>query len=122
MLTRSGAKVWLAALEDIIKQNDNVFDCCCVKLNDKDEREVPVAHIVFKDVSKAKQSIEEIDNAIKACQPLTYVPKYYILKDEIPVTKVNNKIDFKTLEKENILDSNDYDIKERLIKPKTLKL
>ena len=122
MLTRSGAKVWLAALEDIIKQNDNVFDCCCVKLNDEDEREVPVAHIVFKDVSKAKQSIEEIDNAIKACQPLTYVPKYYILKDEIPVTKVNNKIDFKTLEKENILDSNDYDIEERVIKPKTLKL
>lgn len=122
MLTRSGAKVWLAALEDIIKQNDNVFDCCCVKLNDEDEREVPVAHIVFKDESKAKQSIEEIDNAIKACQPLTYVPKYYVLKDEIPVTKVNNKIDFKTLEKENILDSNDYDIKERLIKPKTLKL
>lgn len=122
MLTRSGAKVWLAALEDIIKQNENVFDCCCVKLNDEDEREVPVAHIIFKDESKAKESIKEIDNAIKACQPLTYVPKYYVIKDEIPVTKVNNKIDFKTLEKENILDSNDYDIKERVIKPKTLKM
>ena len=26
------------------------------------------------------------------------------------------------IEKENILDSNDYDIKERVIKPKTLKM
>ena len=122
MLTRNGAKVWLAALEDIIKQNDNVFDCCCVKLNDEEEREVPVAHIIFKDASKVKQSIEEIENAIKACQPLTYVPKYYVLKEEIPVTKVNNKIDFKTLEKENIFDSDNYDVNERVIKPKTLKL
>lgn len=122
MITRSGAKVWLAALEDIIKKHENVFDCCCVKLDDIDEREVPVAHIVFNDPSLAKQTIEEIDEMIKNCQPLTYVPKYYVIKDEISVTKVNNKIDFKKLESENILDDNNYNIEQNIIKPKTIKL
>ena len=122
MLTRSGAKVWLSALEDIIKQHENVFDCCCVKLDDVEEREVPVAHIVFKDLSKINQTIQELDEMIKNCEPLTYIPKYYVVKDEIAVTKVNNKIDFKKLESENILDSNDYSIEQKIVKPKKLVL
>ena len=122
MLTRSGAKVWLSALEDIIKQHDNVFDCCCVKLNDEEEREVPVCHIVLKDNSIAKETISELEDMIKKSQPLTYVPKYFIIKEEIPITKVNNKVDFKKLESENILDSEDYSVNKNIIEPKKLVL
>lgn len=31
MITRSGDKVWLTAIEEIIKTHHNVFDCCVVK-------------------------------------------------------------------------------------------
>ena len=122
MLTRSGAKVWLSSLEDIIKQNDNVFDCCCVKMDDVEEREVPVAHLVLKDVTKAEETIKEIEETIKNSNPLTYVPKYFVLRNELLVTKVNKKIDFKTLEEENVLDSENYDINNNLIKNKHLVL
>lgn len=122
MLTRSGAKVWLSALEDIIKQHSNVFDCCCVKLDDETEREVPVCHIVLNDYSKAKETIKEIEEMIKNSQPLTYIPKFFIIKEEIPVTKVNNKVDFKSLESEDILNTDNYDINQNMIEPKKLKL
>ena len=122
MLTRSGAKVWLSHLEDIIKQHDNVFDCCCVKMDDEMEREVPVAHLVLKDTTRAEDTIKEIQELIKNVEPLTYLPKYFVIRNELLVTKVNNKIDFKSLEEENILDNNKYDIDKNLIKTKNLVL
>ena len=38
-----------------------------------------------------------------------------VKRDEIPVTEVNKKIDFKTLENEDIMDSNNYSINGRVI-------
>ena len=48
MITRNGGKIWLGTLEDAIKSHPAIDNCCCVKLEDEIEREVPVAHVVFK--------------------------------------------------------------------------
>ena len=40
---------------------------------------------------------DEIDAIVRQNCPEIYVPKYYVKRDEIPVTEVNKKIDFKTL-------------------------
>ena len=116
MLTRSGTKVWLSALEDLIKTHENVVDCCCVKMDDKVEREVPVANIVLKDESKLKETCTELDEMITNNQPLTYIPKYYVLRKLIPLTSGNNKVNFKVLENENILDEENYDVEGKICK------
>lgn len=66
MITRHGDKVWLTAIEEIIKTHHNVYDCCTVKGNDAVEREVPVCYIVFNDDSKMVETIKELDEMIKA--------------------------------------------------------
>lgn len=121
MLTRSGNKVWLGALEETIKQHPNVFDCCCVKKNDDDEREVPIAHIVLKD-DTIENTFEEIDEMIILAQPESYVPKYYVQRDDIPITSINNKVDFKKMEEEDIFDCSVYEKSGKVIRKKTKKL
>lgn len=118
MLTRSGGKVWLGTIENVIKSHDLVDDCCCVKLDDEIEREVPVAHIVFNDGNISEDVFDEIDELVKHNCPETFVPKYYVKRDEIPVTEVNKKVNFKALEAEDIFDTNDYNINGRIITQK----
>ena len=117
MLTRSGAKLWLSALEEEVMKTGMVADCCAVKFPDASEREVPVLHLVLNegdDISK----IDELDNYIRTNCPPIYLPKYYVIKEYLPVTEVNNKKDFKTLEQENILDETEFNVSGRIITPK----
>ncbi|MBQ7136824.1 MAG: acyl--CoA ligase [Bacilli bacterium] len=118
MITRNGGKIWLGTLEDAIKSHPLIDNCCCVKLNDEEEREVPVAHVVFKNDDVDSSVYDEIDAIVRQNCPEIYVPKYYVKRDEIPVTQVNKKIDFKTLENENIMDPNNYSINGRVITKK----
>lgn len=115
MITRNGGKIWLGTLEDAIKSHPAIDNCCCVKLNDEVEREVPVAHVVLKDENVSDEIFDEIDTIVRQNCPEIYVPKYYVKRDEIPVTEVNKKIDFKTLEKEDIMNANNYSINGRVI-------
>ena len=117
MLTRSGTKLWLSALEEEVLKTGLVKDCCAVKFPDEVEREVPVLHIVLKD-EEDTSVIEELDTYIRENCPPNYLPKYYVIKEFLPVTEVNNKKDFKTLEKENILDDDKYIIEGKIIKPR----
>lgn len=117
MLTRSGAKLWLSALEEEVMKTGLVKDCCAVKFPDPIEREVPVLHLVLND-SDDESKIDELENYLKQNCPPIYLPKYYIIKEYLPVTEVNNKKDFKTLEKENILDESEFKVLGRIIKPK----
>ena len=39
-----------------------------------------------------------------------YIPKYYVITKEIPLTEVNKKVDFVKLEKEDIFDNNSHNI------------
>lgn len=119
MLTRSGNKLWLTDLDDKIMQTGLVQNCCSVKLNDELEREVPVVHVVLPDGVSEHEIINKLDSYIKENCPPFYIPKYYIIKESLPYTKVNKKLDFKTLENENILDQNEFIIDGNIIKPKT---
>ena len=116
MLTRSGAKLWLSALEEEVMKTGLVKDCCAVKFPDASEREVPVLHVVLND-GDDESILDELDNYLKINCPPIYLPKYYVIKELLPVTEVNNKKDFKTLEKENILDETNFKVSGRIIKP-----
>lgn len=122
MITRSGDKVWLTAIEEIIKTHKNVFDCSVVKGEDAIEREVPICHIVFNNDDEKFTTIEELNRMIEIKLKGLYVPKYYVKKEEIPITEVNKKIDFVRLEKENIFDENYYQINGNLIEPRKNKV
>ncbi len=115
MLTRSGGKVWLGTIEDTVKSHPLINNCCCVKYDDPEEREVPVAHIVLESNNYSEDIISELDALIKSKCPETYVPKYYVIRKDIPITEVNKKVDFKSLENENIFDKSKYSIKDRAI-------
>ena len=116
MLTRSGAKLWLSALEEDVMKTGLVKDCCAVKYPDQAEREVPVLHVVLNNENEG--AIEELDKYIRENCPPIYLPKYYVIKEYLPVTEVNNKKDFKTLEKEDILNQDEFMIYGNIIKPK----
>lgn len=115
MLTRSGTKLWLSALEEEVMKTGLIKDCCAVKFPDVTEREVPVLHVILNDNDDITK-IEELDNYIKENCPPNYLPKYYVIKEYLPVTEVNNKKDFKSLEKENILDESEFIISNNIIR------
>lgn len=116
MITRSGGKIWPDNLADIIRKHPNVNDCCCVKLDDEVEREVPVAHIILKDDTRTlKEIYPEIEEIVIKNLPEIYVPKYYIQKDEFPITQGNNKVAFRVLEQEDILNADNYNIDGKVI-------
>ncbi len=118
MLTRAGAKVWLSPIEDEISKHPMVDACCCVKLADEVESEVPVAHIVLKDGASFEEVANELDSMVSKNNPEVYVPKYYVKRDELPVTEVNKKVNFRALESEDIFDTKDYSVNGKLITKK----
>lgn len=117
MLTRAGNKVWLGTLEDVIKRNDCISDCCCVKFDDSEEREIPIAFIIGNDDFN-ESCIQSIDESIRIAQPESYVPKYYVIIDELPITEVNKKVDFKQLEKTDIFNTDEFVVEGKIIKRK----
>ncbi|MBO5096280.1 MAG: acyl--CoA ligase [Bacilli bacterium] len=116
MITRNGSKIWLNSIEEIIFKHKNVFNCCCVKNNDSDEREVPVCYLVLKENTDITKTIKEIAEMIKQNLPTENIPKYFVLTDSIPYTEVNKKVDFRALEKNDIHDSKDYIITGNIVK------
>ena len=118
MLTRAGQKLWLSALEDEVMKTNLVKDCCSVKFPDEVEREVPVLHVVLND-GDGLEVIDTLDKYLTSNCPPTYIPKYYVIKEYLPVTEVNNKKDFKTLEQEDILNPDEFIITGKIIKPRT---
>ena len=123
MLTRRGGKVWLSEIEELASKNPLIDKCSCVKMDDEVEREVPVLHIVLKDSSiNFEEIIKELDDTFSKELSENYIPKYYVVREELPYSEVNKKCDFKALEKENILDETEYEINGKIVVKKTLKL
>lgn len=109
MITRSGNKVWLSDIEDYVSKMPEVEQCSCVKLMDDEEREVPIIHIVLKDNSiDVNNLVNNITNGIQANLNPYNIPKYFIIRAELPYSEVNKKCDIKALESENIFDSLEY--------------
>ena len=118
MLTRNGGKVWLSDIEELAKTLPFIDDVCACKLDDEVEREVPVLHVVFKESELSEEEMVEIINDLisEKCQA-TFVPKYYIIKNSLPYTETNKKLNFKLLESEDILDTNSFNIQRNIIRP-----
>ena len=117
MLTRNGNKVWLTEIEDLASKNPNVDKCCCVKCEDSEEREVPVLHLVLNENSDSIETVvNEIKTEIEEKLGNNYVPKFYVLRDDLIYSSVNKKCDFKELEKENIFDLNNFEQNGDIIK------
>ena len=117
MLTRNGNKVWLTEIEDLASKNPNVDKCCCVKCEDIEEREVPVLHLVLNENSDSIETVvNEIKKEIEEKLGNNYVPKFYVLRDDLIYSTVNKKCDFKELEKENIFDLNNFEQNGDIIK------
>lgn len=111
MLTRRGGKVWLSEIEDLASKHPLVDKCCCVKLDDEEEREVPVLHIVFKpEVLDVESAVLQVNELLTSTLSENYIPKFYVIRKELPYSEVNKKCDFKSLENEDIFNSEDYDI------------
>lgn len=123
MLTRRGGKVWLSEIEELASKNPAIDKCSGVKMDDEVEREVPVLHLVLKDNSiNIEDVVRELDSVFAKELSDNYIPKYYVVREELPYSEVNKKCDFKALEKENILDETEYEINGKIIIKKVLKL
>ena len=63
-------------------------------------------------------TINELNKLIYTKLKELYIPKYYVITKEIPLTEVNKKVDFVKLEKEDIFDKNIYEINGNIIVPR----
>lgn len=124
MLTRNGNKVWITEIEDLASKNVNVEKCCCVKCDDDVEREVPVLHLVLVENSEAiAKIVGEIKQEILTKLGENYVPKFYVVRDDLIYSTVNKKCDFKEMEQEDIFDPNSFEQNGEIIeKKKAIKL
>ena len=55
-------------------------------------------------LARNEQKMKELDDTFSKELSENYIPKYYVVREELPYSEVNKKCDFKALEKENILD------------------
>lgn len=104
IIRHDGIKISPFKIEEIIKKNEAVENCCVVGIEDKENGRgaIPIAHIVLK--SKHELNNEEILlNIKKVCKEELeekYLPKDYVLHEKLPLTKVG-KINYRELEKIN---------------------
>lgn len=106
MIVRNGNKIFPSNVEALLLQIDEIQNCVIVGIDNDIERKVPVAHIVIKDnCQKSKEEIcKMIESIIKENLPEFNIPVRYIFRDKLPLTTIN-KIDFRTLEEESLIDS-----------------
>ena len=115
MITRNGGKVWLSDIEDIASTHPFVDKCCAVKLDDSNEREVPVLHIVLTPDAPLKEVvINEIKEMLTSSLNLNYWPKFYIIRKSLPYSEASKKCDWKSLEGEDIFGS-DFEVNGEII-------
>ena len=99
-----GIKVSPFKIENIIKKNPNVEDCCVVGIfDDENERgAIPIANIVLKKdtLVDSTQILLDIEKQCKSELGDRYLPREYLIQDKLPLTQVG-KIDYRELETQN---------------------
>lgn len=106
MIVRNGNKIFPSSVEQLLLQIPEIQNCAIVGVADEVERKVPVVHIILKEnCTKSNEEIcEMIKLIIKNNLPEFNIPVKYIFRNEMPLTGIN-KIDFRTLEDEELVDS-----------------
>lgn len=95
-----GFKVSASAIEDLIKENELVDNCCAVGVKNDENGEIPVAVIVVKKGYEMETDaiLENLNERCKKDLPEYYLPQLFVPIEELPYTK-NSKIDYKAIEK-----------------------
>ncbi len=101
VIARKSFKFAPKEIEDAIMLCPNVKQCIVFGKYDKEEGQVPSAHIVLKDSSDAKASVDEIVEIVNANVQEFHRPVVYKIKDSIVTTR-NNKININALKIEDI--------------------
>lgn len=105
MIVRNGNKIFPANTENIVLKLEEIDNCAIVGMDDDIERKVPVIHIMLKEgVTESKEIIiDKIKKIISENLPEFNIPVKFIFRKSMPLTSIN-KIDFKSLEKEELPD------------------
>lgn len=101
VIARKSFKFAPKEIEDAIMLCPNVKQCIVFGKYDKEEGQVPSAHIVLKDSSDVKASVDEIVEIVNANVQEFHRPVVYKIKDSIVTTR-NNKININALKIEDI--------------------
>lgn len=103
IIVRAGQKIFPSNDENVILQNPNIETCAYVGVPDKEDRYVPALHIVLSDTCQdtLEDVVSQTKDLIIRSLPVYDIPKYFVFRDELPKTNIN-KIDFKSLEEEEI--------------------
>ena len=102
MIIVSGFNVYPSVIENTISEHEAVAKVCVIGIPHPYKMHVPKAFVVLKEGYKEGAKIKrEIRDLCKEHLPVYSVPKDIEFRDELPKT-LYNKIDYKTLEKEEL--------------------
>lgn len=101
IIARKSFKFSPKEIVDAILLHPNVSDCVVVAKYDKEEGQVPSAHITLNDYSDIEKNMDEIINLVNENVQAFHRPKMYKITDKIVKTR-NNKNNFNALRIEDI--------------------
>ena len=101
VIARKSFKFSPKEIEDVILEHPNVLQCIVVGKFDKDEGQVPSAHIVLKDSTTTEKTLDEIITLVNKNVQEFHRPTVYKVKSEIIRTR-NNKININGLKLEDL--------------------
>ncbi|MBQ4572497.1 MAG: acyl--CoA ligase [Clostridia bacterium] len=101
VIARKSFKFSPKEIEDVVLEHSNVLQCIVVGKFDKEEGQVPSAHIVLKDSTTTKKTLDEIITLVNENVQEFHRPTVYKVKSEIIRTR-NNKININGLKLEDL--------------------
>lgn len=101
VIARKSFKFSSKEIEDAILEHPNVLQCVVVGKFDKEEGQVPSAHIVLKNDSDVEKTLIEISELVNRNVQEFHRPTVYKIKNEIIKTR-NNKININALKLEDL--------------------
>ena len=101
VIARKSFKFAPKEIEDVILKHPFVKQCVVVGKYDKEEGQVPSAHIVLNDTSSARQTLKEIIELVNNGIQEFHRPTIYKIRKSIITTR-NNKVNINALKLEDI--------------------
>lgn len=101
VIARKSFKFSPKEIEDVVLEHPNVLQCIVVGKFDKEEGQVPSAHIVLKDNTDTEKTLNEIIELVNDNVQEFHRPTVYKVKSEIIRTR-NNKININGLKLEDL--------------------
>ncbi len=101
VIVRKAIKIAPKEIEDAILLCKNVKQCVVIGKYDREEGQVPSAHIVLNDNSHIEKSVDEIIELVNSKVQEFHRPAVYKIKPSIIITR-NNKVNINALKIEDI--------------------